>query len=138
MGRHPKPDLTPEELAATEGKTNRIAAAIVSDMRGANVVNINALERYRRRVSHSWIRQQRVNALRGNIQACKNTGGAGAASPMTNPPSVEENQWAMGNSGPRNDRAMLQSPAVVAGATQQENPPKTDNQDVAADRRASA
>jgi len=129
MGRHPKPDLTPEELAATEGKTNRIAAAIVSDMRGANVVNINALERYRRRVSHSWIRQQRVNALRGNIQACKNTGGAGAASPMTNPPSVEENQWAMGNSGPRID--LPETSGVVAGAQQPKTPPPVANQEVA-------
>lgn len=62
MGRHPKPKLTPREAEAIKGKGYRIAAAIVSDMRGANAVSISPFEARKRRVSARWL----ADELRGN------------------------------------------------------------------------
>lgn len=59
MARPRKTDLEPPEWLAIEGKGNRAAAAIVSDMRGANLGSISGAERARRRVSHKFIERQR-------------------------------------------------------------------------------
>lgn len=60
MARPAKPDLTADEQAAIVGVGNRRAAAIINELRGANLGSISREEADRRRVSHEWIRTSRA------------------------------------------------------------------------------
>lgn len=93
MARPRKPDLSPAELQAIEGKGDRVACGIVSEMRGANVGSISQREASTRRVSHEWVAQQRK---RQKTQPSENQVGAGDGTPS-------ENNGAMGDTGSRVD-----------------------------------
>lgn len=92
MARPRKPDLSPDEWAAIEGKGDRAASGIVSAKRGADVASISQREASRRGVSHEWIAQQRKK--RQKTQPSENSG----AVPV-GPPS--ENQSLTDYTGPR-------------------------------------
>ena len=82
MGRRPKPRLTGEEVQAITGKGNRIAAAIISQMRGAEAASLTNAQRNARRVSYVWIMQQRRGLV--NNGTGKETGGGPDESSVTN------------------------------------------------------
>lgn len=92
MARPFKADLSPVESLAIVGKGDRVAAGIVSAMRGANVGSITQAEASRRRVSHEWIRKQRQTT-----QPPINS----EVHPMTLPPNNVDDQ---SHSGPRMTR----------------------------------
>jgi len=68
---------------AIEGKGDRAAAGIVSELRGANVGSISQREASRRRVSHEWVAQRRKE-LRQKTYPSENGGGNGATMPSDN------------------------------------------------------
>lgn len=92
-GRPAKPGLTDVELQAIQGLGEQQAAAKVSDMRGANLGSISAAEASRRRVSHDWVRRQRLR----KTQPTQNSNGARVE-------GVTQNSSAPYGSGPRTIR----------------------------------
>lgn len=94
MPRPAKNPPTEAEWIAIQGQGDRKAAAIISELRGANLGSISGLEASRRRVSHEWVAQQRKTKLRQNTKPSENLQSLGDTMPS-------ENTQATGNGGPR-------------------------------------